>query len=227
MMQKDVRGAGRHHAERRADDATTGVRSLDQWILEILIEEIRDAHRIETQRVINQILTQLHRFLAHVHHFEQVTRLERSRVRRRAQQELPDEAALAHDVAVVTHGGVGVAVAVAGHLAARCVRIDISADVIAILGDCHTAAVRHDLQAVLGQVQAAVDLGAQQAAHVGTIGVLPVVLVQGAADRCPADKFIFLDHQSVEPCLGEVGAIGQAVVACADDDRIIFFCHGY
>jgi hypothetical protein len=152
------------------------MRRLDQRIFEIFIEEIRDAHGVKAHRVVDQVLAHLQCFPAHVHHFEQVARLERSRVGRRAQQELPDEAALAHDVPVVARGGVGVAVAVPRHFPPRGIRIDVGADVVAVLRDGHRAPVRHDLQAVFPQVQAAVHLRAQQAAHVGTVGVLPVTI---------------------------------------------------
>ncbi len=162
---------------------------------------------------------------AGVQQFEQVACFERGWVRRRAQQELPDETTLAHDVAIEAGGGVGVTQAVARHLAARGVGVDIPANEITVARQGRTAAIGHDLQPVFCQVQFPVNFGTQQAADVGTVGVFPVLAVGLQAYRGAADVVVFLHHQGFQARLTQECAIGQAVVACADDNRLVFAVH--
>ena len=224
VMQQNVGRARRHYAERRPDDAAARMRGYDQRVFEVFVQEICNTHGVKAHHVVDRILTQLHRLFAHVHQFEQVPGLEGGRIRRCAQQEFTDDTALPHDVTVKAHGGIRIALAVPCYFPAGNIRVDVTANVVAILGNGHAAAERHDLQPIPGQVHAAVNLGPQQAAHVGSIGINPV-LVQFPAGRGAAKVLVFLHHQDIQSCHGEVCAIGQAVVTRTDDDRIIF--HGY
>ena len=146
--------------------------------------------------------------------------LQRRRVRRRAQQQRADELALAHHVRRVAAVRVRVARVVTRELAALHVVVGVVAENVAGARDGDAAAVRHDLQAVARQLQIAEDLGPQQAAHVGAVRVDPALL-DLAADRRAADPRVALEHQHLEAGAREIGGIGQAVVAGADDDGIV------
>ena len=202
------------------------MRCFDQRTFEVLIQEIRDAHGVETHRVVDNVFAQVHHLLAHVEQFKQVTGLEGSRVRRCAQQQFTDEAALPHEVTIKAHAGIRITRAVPRYFPAGNIRVDVIAYVVAVPGKGHAAAVRHDLQPIFGQVHAAENLRSQQAAHVGSVGIDPV-LVHFPAGSGSAKVLVFLHHQDIQSCHGEVCTIGQAVVARSDDDRIIFHCHGY
>ena len=161
------------------------------------------------------------KLLAEEDHFLQVARLERGRVGRRAQQERADELALAHDVGRVPVVRVRVARVVARKLAALHLLVRVVAEDVAVRRDGHAAAVGHDLQAVARELEVAEQLRAQQAAHVGAVRVHPAFL-DLAADGRAADPGHALDHEHLEPGAREIGGVGQAVVARADDDRVVF-----
>ncbi len=101
-------------------------------------------------------------------------------------------------------------------------RIRITPEVVTVFHEHRAAAIRRYLQAMPGQFEIPVDLGPQQAAHVGAVRVQPV-LVKGAAGRRAADVVVFLDTQDIEAGLCEVRRVRQPVVACADNNRIVCF----
>ena len=221
MVQQHVGRAGRVDAHRRADDAAAGQVALDGVRLEVLVQEVGDAHRVEAQRVVDELLAELVELLAQEDHFLEVARLERGRVGRGAQQQRPDELALAHDVGRIAVVRVGVARVVAREFAALHLLVGVAAEDVAVRRDRDAAAVRHDLQAVAGEFEVAEQLRPQQAADVGAVRVHPALL-DLAADGCAADPGIALDDEHLEPGPREVGGVGQAVVARADDDRVVF-----
>jgi len=84
----------------------------------------------------------------------------------------------------------------------------------------------HDLQAVPRKLEIPEQLGAQQAAHIRAVGIHPAFLELPA--HCgAADPRIALENENLEPGTGEIGGIGQAVVARADDDGVVVtgVCH--
>ena len=99
--------------------------------------------------------------------------------------------------------------------------VGVVAEDVAVRGDGDAAAVGHDLQAVARELEVAEELGPEQAAHVGAVRVDPALL-DLAADRGAADPGHALDHEHLEPGSREIGGVGQAVVARADDDRVVF-----
>ena len=56
--------------------------------------------------------------------------------------------------------------------------------------------------------------------HAEEIGVHPA-LMQLTADRGPTDVAIALQHQYAKSCLRQVGGVGEAIVACTDNDRVV------
>ncbi len=157
-MQQDVCGAGRVDAERGADDAAAGQRRLDDVGLEVLVEVLGDAHRPEADRVVHALFAHLEELGAEVGELFQIARPEGCRVRRRAQQELTDELALAHRVGGVALVGVGVRFREARVLTVVHFVIRVVAEVVAILHEDGAAAVGRDLQAVARELQVAIDL---------------------------------------------------------------------
>ncbi len=110
----------------------------------------------------------------------------------------------------------------ARHFTIRNFGIVVGAEVVAVLHELHRTAERRYLQSVPMQFQRPENLGPQQAADIGTVGVDPV-LVEIAADRGAADVVVLFDADDVEPCPGEEGGGRQTIMAGADDDGVVGF----
>ena len=89
----------------------------------------------------------------------------------RAHQHRADEAAVAQHVAGVAVIGLGVALGMAGEFAAVGVMVAVHAEIVAAFGEHRAAFIGQHLQAVFRQFQIAHDLGAEQAADIGTVGI--------------------------------------------------------
>ena len=126
----------------------------------------------------------------------------------------------AHDVARVAVVGLGVALRVAGELAAVGVVVAVDREVAAVAGQHRAALVGEDLQAVLRQLEVAHDLGAQQRRDVGAVRV-GEARVERARDRGAADPVVLLDDERLQAGLGEIAGGDEAVVAGADDDGVV------
>ena len=96
----------------------------------------------------------------------------------------------------------------------------VGTEEVAVLHERDRTAIRRDLQPVPVQLQCAVDLGSEQAADVGAVGIDPV-LVQVPADRRAANVVILLDADDIETRFREECGGRQAIVSRADDDRVI------
>ena len=70
------------------------------------------------------------------------------------------------------------------------------------------------------QLEVADDLGPQQAHHVGELGEA-VAGKDFLGDGCPADDIAPLEHDHLLAGAREVRGGDQAVVAGADDDRVV------
>ena len=46
-------------------------------------------------------------------------------------------------------------------------------------------------------------------------------LVHFPRDCCTANVIILLQHDNIQPGFCQVGSVGQAIVTCADDDRVV------
>jgi hypothetical protein len=78
---------------------------------------------------------------------------------------------------------------------------------------------------VLGELELLDHLGAQQAHDVGAHRVAEA-RVELLGDRCAAEHVPALEHERLAPRLCEVGRAGQAVVAAADNDRVVLVRSG-
>jgi hypothetical protein len=97
-------------------------------------------------------------------------------------------------------------------------------DEVVLVERTEEVAGRQHLEAELGQLQFADHLGMQQAHDVGEDreGEAGHDLLR---DRRAADHVAALQHQRLDPRLGQVGAAGQTVVATPDDDRVVALGH--
>ena len=186
VMQQHVGGARRARPERGADDRAAAQVRLDDLALEVLLEHVGAAHGEEAQRVVHARLAELVEMLAEEQQLLEVARLERGRIRRLAQQQRLDEAAVPQHVAYVAVVAFGVVARVARDLAAHGVVVVVHRQMPAVAHHGAAALVGDDLQAVRRQLERADDLGAQQAAHVGAVRVGEAV-VEAAAHRRAAD----------------------------------------
>jgi len=110
------------------------------------------------------------------------------------------------------------------HLLASSTLVGVGDQAIAILLGGYREVEGMDLQAVLGQLQLPNHLRPQQADDVGEDRVLEA-RVDLLGDGCAADQVAPLQNQHLASGFGEIGRTGQAVVASADDDGIIFLSH--
>ena len=127
-----------------------------------------------------------------------------------------------HDAAVFV-GRFGVARRVAVELAARQVVVVPGGEVVAVVHRRDRARQRQDLQAVPRQFEVADDLRPQQADDVGELAEA-VAGEDLLGDRGAADDLAPLEHDDLLARARQVGAGDQAVVAGADDDRVVCDC---
>ena len=173
-------------------------------------------------RLVHPLLAHLEELPADLHELAEVRRLEGGRVRRGRQQELADETALAHGVGRVALVGVRVMPREAAHLAVEGLVVVIGPEIVAVAHEGDGTAVGRHLQAVLVQLERAIDLRPEQAAHVGAIGVDPV-LVQVPADRRTADVVVLFNAHDIETGARKKSCRRQSVMSGADDDRVVGF----
>ena len=121
--------------------------------------------------------------------------------------------------------GLGVDRRVAVDLAPRARVVVHAPEVVAVRHGRERAVQRQDLEAVAGQVELADDLGPQQRDHVRADGELEagedLLGHRRSAQHVPA-----LEHEHLAPGAGQVGGVHEAVVAAADDDRVVPLGHG-
>ena len=243
VVQQHVGRARRIGPERGADDGGCGGEALPARRLEILVEEIGDRHRPEADHVVHVPLAQPPELAADLQQALEVLamapgidavlheRIDLRRIRRRHQQRALDEAAIAADLHRVFVVRLGVADRMAAQRFARAVVVAVIDDPLALRIGRGVDVVRDDLQPVARQVEEAENLRPQQRADVGAgrIGEAGILLFRhgGAADLLAP-----LQHQHLQlvlavllAALGEIGRAGQAVVAAADDDRVIGLLH--
>jgi hypothetical protein len=224
VMQQHVRRTRRVHAHGGTDDAAPGEVRFDQVGLEVLAEEVGDAHRVEADHVVDDLLAELRELLAEIDHLADIAGLERGRIRRRAQQQRADELALTHHLGRIPVIGVPVRGVVARELAPLDGVVGVVAEDVARARKGDAATVWHDLEPVFRELEVAEQLGPKQAADVGAVRVDPALL-DLAADRGAADIRVALEYQDLETGPGEVGGVRKAIVARADHDRIVVRHH--
>ncbi len=93
-------------------------------------------------------------------------------------------------------------------------------DVVTVLHGCEGGRHQKRHEAVLGQLQLVDDVGPEQRQRIGEGGE-PEAGMQLFGDGRSAHEVAALDDQGFQPGPGQVGAVGEAVVASADDDGVV------
>ena len=107
VVQQHIGRARRVDAQPGADDPAAGQMRLDHRRLEELVEKVADRHGPKADRLAHLALAQVVEAPAEEQQLADVARAQRHGIGRRAQQQRPDEPALAHhgmDVALVIVG---------------------------------------------------------------------------------------------------------------------------
>ena len=158
-------------------------------------------------------------FLAEIDQLADVARAKAGRVGRGAHQERLDEAALPRHVARIAVVGFGIPRREAREFAAMGVVVAVVGEIVAVAREDRAALVGDHLQSEARQLEIAHDLGPEQRADIGAVGI-EKARRQRAADRRAADPVVLLDDQHVEAGALQIAGVDQAVVAAADDDRV-------
>ena len=220
VVQQHVGGAGRARPEERADDAARRLGALERIELEPLVEQVGRGLRHELGDPVELRFAQARAVLAELQQAAQVAPAERRRIGRHEAEHRLDRLGGARHHARILVGGLGIARRVAVDLAARQVVVVPGGEVVAVVQRRDGARQRQDLEAVPRQFEVADDLGPQQADHVRELGEA-VAREDLLGDRGAADDVAPLEHHDLLARAREVGAGDQAVVARADDDRVV------
>jgi hypothetical protein len=220
VMQQHVRGAGRTRTEERADDAAGRLRALERIELEPLIEQVGGRLRDELGDAIQLLLGQALRVLAELEQAEQVARTQRRGIRRHHADDRFDRLGSAGHHARVFVVGFGVARRVPVNFLAREIVIVPASQIVAVLERRDRARQRQDLQTVLRQFEIADDLRPQQTHDIREFREA-IAGKDFLGHRRAADDFAPLEHDDLLARARQVRSGNQAVMARADDDRVV------
>ncbi len=195
VMEQNVGGSRRAHAEKRPDDAGRGHGGLEHVGLEPLVEEVDGAHGHELHLVVlvaaGQILEaapdeeQLHQFLW----------IQRGRIRGdHAENGLHEAAHGLHGLAEFVVG-LGIGLGVARDFAMRAAVVVHAPEIVAAGHGRERAVERKDFEAVARQVEVADDFRTQQRDHVGAHRELEA-RVDFFGDGGAAEHVAALEHEN-------------------------------
>ena len=108
----------------------------------------------------------------------------------------------------------------AHQLPAANIWVAVTTEVIAVLLEGHTADQWNDLEAMLAEVESVVNFRAKKTGNVRTVRVFPTV-IQFPADSGAANVRILFNYKRAQARFGEKCGIGQAVVACTDNNGVV------
>ena len=220
VMQQNVGGSRRAHAEECADDSGGRHRGLEDVGLEPLIEKIDGAHGHELDLVVFVVARHALEAASDEEQLHQFARIERGGVgRHHAENRL-------HEAAHGLHGfaefvvGFGVDAGVAGDLAMSFAVIVHAPQIIAAGHGRERAVERKNFEAVAREIEVADDFRPQQRDHVGADGKLEAGEDFFGAGRA-AENVAAFEHQNFLSGARQVGGVDQAVVAAADYDDVV------
>ncbi len=167
VVKEHVRRARRARAQERPDDPARRLGGLERVELEPLVEIVRAAHGHQLVERVEPLPTERAEVAAQLQEPRQISRRERSGIRRHhAQDWLHGHRHVVHE-ASEDDGGVGVPRGMAAQLAPRLVGIGPRSQIVAVVERRDGALERENLEAVPRQIEIADDLGAEQAHDVG------------------------------------------------------------
>ena len=189
-----------HSSSRSADDC---------------VDELGDA--------LDFLLAQARAVLAELQQAAQVAPAQRGRIRWHKREHRLDRLGRACHLPRIFVRRFGVARRVTIDFAARQVVIVPAREVIAVVERRDRARQRQYLEAVPRQFEVADDLGPQQADDVRKLRE-PVAGEYLFGNGRAADDVAPLEHDDLLACPRQIRRSNQAVVAAADDDRIVMYC---
>ena len=213
-------GALRHRADLGADDARRREVALEDVALEVVVEEVGGAAGEQPDQVVHDLrldAAQVRGQLGQV--VEVLGRLAEDVRRRLVEQRLDHLADPLHVVLVAVHR-VGVVRRVPHDLLDVLVAVLAEQQVVAVLHRRERRRHQDRHEAVLDELELLDDVGPQQAQRVRERREVEA-RDELLGDRRAADEVAPLEDQRLQAGLGEVGAVDQAVVAAADDDRVV------
>ena len=194
--------------------------ALEDVRLEVVVEEVGGAAGQQPDGVVQRPLVHPPEPRAERGQREQLLGVVAEQVRRRRVEERLDRLADHLHVVRVLVVGVGVVLAVARDLLEVLAVVLAEPQVVAVLHRRERRRHQQRHEAVLGQLEVVDDVRPEQAQGVRE-GREPEARVELLGDRRAADERAPLEDQRLEPGLGQVGAVDQAVVAATDDDRVV------
>ena len=224
VVEQHVGGAGRSHAEERADDPGGGHRRLQHVGLEPLIEEVHRAHRQQLQLVVAIEVGQVAEPSGQVHEGGDVAQPAGEGIGRRHCQDVLGKAAHLDHRAAVFVIDLGIGARMPGNLAERARVIVHAPQVVAARHRREGAVERQDLEPVPRQIQLPDDFRPQQRDDVRADRESEA-REDFFADRGAADDVTPLEHQHLAAGAREVSRGSESVVPGANDDGVILRWH--
>ncbi len=203
-----------------ADDRRRGQVALQDVGLEVVVEEVGGAAGQQPDRVVEDLLVEPLEPAAEVRQGDQLLGVVAPDVRRRLVEQRLDRLQDLVDVVVERVVRVRVVPAVAGDRLLVLGVVLAHQQVVAVLHRAERGRHQDRHEAVLDEVEVLDDVGPQEAERVRERRE-PEARPELLGDRRAADQVASLEDERPQPGLGQVGAVGQAVVAATDDDRVV------
>ena len=220
VMQQNVGGAGRAHAEKSSDNARGRHRRLEHIGLKPLIEKVGGAHGHELDLVVLVAARHALETASDEEQLHQFSGIERHRVGRdHAEDGLHEAAHCLHGLAKFVVG-FGVNAGVAGNFAMRLAVIVHAPQIVAAGHGSEGAVERQNLEAVAGKFEVANDFGPQQRDYVRANGKLEPGKNFVGASRAAEDVAAF-EHQHFLSRFRQIGGVDEAVVASSNHDHVV------
>ena len=220
VIQQDEPGALRVRTDLGADDRGRREVALQDVRLEVVVEEVGGAAGQQPDGVVEDLLVEPLEPAAEVGQRDELLGVVAEDVRRRLVEQRLDRLEDLVDVVVERVVRVGVVRAVAGDLLLVLGVILAHQQVVAVLLRAERRRHQDRHEAVLDQLEVLDDVGPEQAERIRERRE-PEARPQLLGDRRATDEVAALEDERAQPGLGQVGAVGQAVVAAADDDRVV------
>ena len=220
VVQQHEPGALRVRPDLGADDRGRGEIALQDVGLEVVVEEVGGAAGQQPDRVVEDLLVEPLEPAAEVGEGDQLLGIVAPDVGWRLVEQWLQRLQDLVDVVVERVVGVRVVPAVAGDRLLVLGVVLAHQQVVAVLHRAEGGRHQDRHEAVLDEVEVLDDVGPEQAERVREGGE-PEARPELLGDRRAADEVAPLEDERPQPGLGEVGAVGQAVVAATDDDRVV------
>ena len=220
VVQQHEPGALRVRPDLRADDRRRGQVALEDVRLEVVVEEVGGRAGQQPDGVVEDLLVELAEARPERGQRDELLRVVAEDVGRDLVQQRLDRPEDLVDVVVERVVRVGVVLRVAADLLEVLAVVLAEEEVVAVLLRAERRRHEDRHEAVLDEVEVLDDVRPEQAQRVRERRE-PEPRPELLGDRRAADEVASLEDERPQPGLGQVGAVGQPVVAAADDDRVV------